>query len=242
LNAKKLGRIHSHAFGKTRQSLKKLIIEGSSSLTTTTTSGYNLFDALSSLININYLDVNSGEVTGLPDYAFRPLLGNQWNLTNIYIHGNLQKIGNYAFYDPSYWIRKIRLGQNINFISTHAFDIRSNSHQRLTIDLSNNQLTTDSFESGVFLNSKRPLFVNLTNNKLSHLDEFIFEPFLDLTIMNQIDVKDNPMVCDCRMKWLVKNSRNYQKQVVNAFCTDNRTLWEYSMEEINECKITDVIV
>ena len=239
LNARKLQRIHSHAFGKTRSSLKKLVITNANQLNTS--SEYNFFDALSSMNNIHEIEVNGVNVNAIPDYAFRPLMGSQWNLTNITIYGNLQKVGNYAFYDPSYWITKISLGNEISFISAHAFDMRTVSHGTLIIDLSDNHLTADSFEAGVFLNSKRTLKLNLSNNRLTHFDEFIFEPFLESNLMNQIDIKDNTLVCDCRMKWLLKNKANYEKQIFNAVCADGRPLWSLSVDEVLECKVNDVI-
>lgn len=239
-NAKNLQRIHSNAFGGTRMFAKRVAIVDAKHLNTS--NEYNVFDALSSFNNLQSLSVSGVGLQEVPDFAFRPLLGTQWDLKNITIKGDLKRIGNYAFYDPAYWMTRITLGNQISYISGHAFDMRTSAHNELTIDLSHNQLTTDSFESGVFLNTKRQLFVNLTSNLLSHLDEFIFEPFLDQNLMNRLDIGDNPLVCDCRMKWLVKNRNQYERQVMNALCSDGRSFWSYTTEELNDCKTSDVLI
>jgi hypothetical protein len=239
-NAEKLTKINTNAFGLTRMNLKRLTINNAN-LLSNSPPNHNIFEALSSMNNIEKIAINGINLTEIPEYAFRPLLGSQWNLKEISIYGPLQKVGNYAFYDYPYSMKNITLGTQINFISAHAFDMRGQSFERLTIKLSDNLLTASSFESGVFMNSKRPLFIDLSRNRITFLDENIFKPFIDNDIMNQIDVEGNPLDCDCRMKWLVSDGHKIEKQILNAICNDGKPLWSHTIEEVGQCKVSDPI-
>ncbi|XP_054159749.1 uncharacterized protein LOC128957961 [Oppia nitens] len=239
-NGQNLRQIHTNAFGATRLTLKNLTIEAKGQLVSIS-NGYNLFEAIGSLINIENINISGLNIYATPDYAIKPLLGNQWALKNLTINGTIHRIGKYAFYDSAYHLKHISIGNQIEYISSHAFDMRIASFERLTIDLSGNQLTGNSFEGEVFLNTKRTIYLDLSNNKLSHLDEFIFDPFLSLDIMNIVNVSGNFLHCDCRMKWLAKNRLKYKRQVVNALCSDGRPFWEQSLDEFNECKHNEII-
>jgi hypothetical protein len=97
-NTQKLAKIHTNAFGSTRIHLKRLTINNAK-LLSNSPPNHNIFDVLSAIKNIEIIAINNINVTQIPDYAFRPLLGQQWNLKEITIYGPIQKIGNYAFYD-----------------------------------------------------------------------------------------------------------------------------------------------
>ncbi|CAG2175011.1 unnamed protein product, partial [Oppiella nova] len=70
LNARKLHTIHTNAFGATRLHMKRLSITGADSLTTTTYQ-YNLFEALSSINNIQALEVTGANLVDIPERAFK---------------------------------------------------------------------------------------------------------------------------------------------------------------------------
>ncbi len=126
---------------------------------------FDLYAALSSLVNADNFNINLEWYRNheIPDYAFRAINGKQYYLKSIMFNGqfNISRIGNYAFY-PIANITKIYLERiPVGFISAHAFDFEDSSSDYLIINLVNSSLTENSFETGVFTNSKRPLKVYL---------------------------------------------------------------------------------
>jgi len=188
------------------------------------------------------MDINGSNITEIPEYAFRPIMGQQWNLKELTITGPIQRIDNFAFYDMPYWMRNITLGSLINHVSAHAFDMRVASYERLTIDLSDNILITSSFETGAFMDAKRPLFINLARNQITHLEEQIFLPLINLDIYNQINLDGNPLECNCHIMWLLKDKSKYERQVLNAVCINGKPLWDHSLDEVSECVEHETII
>ncbi len=128
---------------------------------------YDLYAALSSLVNVKYININlewnaSHEI---PDYAFRVINGKQNRLKSIIFKGqfNISRIGNYAFYPIANLSQILMSSIPIGFINAHAFDFEDSFNNNLTINLFNTSLTENSFEAAIFTNSKRPLNVNLGN-------------------------------------------------------------------------------
>jgi hypothetical protein len=81
--------------------------------------------------------------------------------------------------------------------------------------LQENYLNDTSFESGVFANTKRPLYIYLRNNKLTYLDEKIFGLYLNNDKNNTINCDIKEIFSDCRMLWLIKNKAEYSNRVSN---------------------------
>lgn len=144
-------------------------------------------------------------------------------LTEIQIsNGVLHSIGTDAFYD----LRNLaNLGLTKNGLSTihpHAFRMNSSSNMTLFIDLTDNQLTVDSFKPNSFLGSQRPVKINFglsgCSATLQYLPENVFRPFLDEHPMNIIDVGRHcyHINCDCKMSWTL--SQKYTFRVKNFRC------------------------
>ncbi len=84
------------------------------------------------------------------------------------------------------------------------------------------------------MDSKRPLLIDLSRNRLTFLNESIFLPLIGRDI-NQIDLNGNPLKCDCNIKWLLRDKNKVIKQILNAICTDGKPLLSHTLEEINAC-------
>jgi hypothetical protein len=101
-------------------------------------------------------------------------------------------------------------------------------------------LNDTSFESGIFANSKRPLYIYLKNNKLTYLDEKIFGPYLKNDKNNTIDFDIRGIVCDCRMLWLIKNKAEFSKRVMYINCKNlGIDFWDLTLNDFESCKEFD---
>jgi hypothetical protein len=204
-----------------------------------------LFDVFSSLPNLRRIHLNIETIDKIPENAFK---NEQINLTEIELdywkdgtgHGSIKTIGNNAFFHLKN-LQIVSFGyQSIDFIPKNAFDFELASNKTLLIQLHDNNLNDTSFESGVFANTKRPLQIFLTNNKLTYLDEKIFGLYLKNDKNNLIYLDSKEIVCDCRMLWLFKNKAEFSKRVWNIKCKNYGIyFWNLNLNDFESCKEFD---
>ncbi|XP_054156873.1 uncharacterized protein LOC128955245 [Oppia nitens] len=222
-----LGRIAANAFGPNWLTVEELVIDGESQLGA---SGSDrdldeLFDALSSLVEAKRIWLNRNHLRQIPSVAFGKYSGQDYRLVDLNFNrfsvnnGHIQSIGNYAFYYLNQ-LRHLYLShQRLDYVPANAFDFERPSNQTLYIYMGNNRLNNTSFERGVLLNAKRPVHLELYwNPQLTYLDETIFAPFLRQDKRNHIRLGDQPLACDCKSYWMVRDKDGFGKQISNAKC------------------------
>ncbi|CAG2163012.1 unnamed protein product [Oppiella nova] len=127
---------------------------------------------------------------------------------------------------------KIRKIQDLSFAIKHP------SHQRLLINLHSNNLTDSSLSPLAFHGINRPIFLILSDNLLTHLEENIFAPLLlKPDNSNTVVLSYNPLVCDCRFQWIVRNRHLLQGDKIRGqpLCHDGRSIWSYSLHDLKPC-------
>lgn len=152
VNAYNLSLIHTFAFSATNLALKNFYV--ANTLLKNSPPNYDIFTAMSLMFGIEGITIVYSKIQNIPDNAFRPILGQQKNLTVIYMYGNIIKmIGNNAFqYLPSLFILEIHSNQ-INYIPKNAFKFLGKSLRNFHYgDLSPLPLNSSSFEYGAFSN------------------------------------------------------------------------------------------
>ena len=100
-------------------------------------------------------------------------------------------------------------------------------------------MTEKSFEVGCFEKFKRTVellfgykrFTSPETDKIKHLDEKIFAPFLDASSKNVIDVYKNKLTCDVHSNWLLKDKEYYSEQVENFICPDGKNIFDHELRE-----------
>ena len=124
----------------------------------------------------------------------------------------------------------------IRKISDLAFAIKQPSKQRLLINLHSNNISDTSLSQQSFCHANRPLFIILSDNLLTYLDEQIFGPLLLGSDDNTVVISYNPLVCDCRFQWIVSNKHKLRARILGQpLCQDGTSIWNYSLEQLKHC-------
>lgn len=200
-----------------------------------------LFDALSSLVNVREMNLELNNLHMIPNYVFRNILGpsHKIRLERLRISSrSLTQISSYAFYElPSLRFIKIHTTIGLQRVSAHAFDINQTSNHQLIIDLRSNQMTLSSFELDSFHSVGRPVQLRLTHNNLTTIPREIFERFLNTDQQNVIHLEDNPLECDCTVYWLLKERQLYINQIDGAVCELYYNLWLLDENTFRGCDL-----
>jgi hypothetical protein len=149
----------------------------------------------------------------------------------------MNKISNYAFYElPN--LKYLTINANkILKIFANSFDFEMPSNNLINIDLQNNKLNGSSFELEAFLGTKRAINLMLMFNEMTYLDEQIFEPLFNSDSRNIINLEGNPLLCDCRMFWLIREKDIIQNQLKNAICNNFANIWSLDEKYFAKCNI-----
>ena len=98
-NCNNLTTIHKNTFTTTSNITKHLVIYNNPKLHDLNDN--SIFESITQFIAIQTLDLNDNNITHIPDYAFKPLNGNQNNLTELHISGqSIHSIGSRPFLLP----------------------------------------------------------------------------------------------------------------------------------------------
>jgi hypothetical protein len=200
-----------------------------------------LFQAMSSLINVRQIIFDNTSLRAIPSHAFNSSDGSLKNLIKINFNENtrmyINTLGEYAFYSLNNLTFLSFYDNTIDHIPKHAFDFEKPSNEYLHLDLGSNYLNETGFEIGMLTDSKRPLNISLVWNQISVLDERVFGPILNIDKRNLIDFTTNAFVCDCRMQWLFKGKALYENQVKNIECVPQNftQFWSLTDKNFEKC-------
>lgn len=159
-------------------------------------------------------------------------------------HNRLKEITSNSFASQT-----VDLSYNeINLIREKAFKVES----ALNLNLEHNQLESNSIQSGFIhyfgnkesIDSSISLFLN--NNSITYFDREVFGPLLEQE-STYVAINNNPIKCDCRIKWLL-DAKRYDKswstvypQIEHATCSDGSDLMkDYYNSDLNSC-VTELL-
>lgn len=151
---------------------------------------------------------------------------------------NIEEVGDYAFYRlPNLTYLNLR-DNEISRISNFTFSFEKTSEEILVIDLQGNIITSDAISPSSFLQLNRPVNLNLHFNLMTYLDEETFKPIL-MNPKSSIIISNNPIICDCRMKWLLEEAADYMDRVHGLMCGGKNELWYFTPSQLDiECNET----
>lgn len=197
----KLTSIETSAFNQSKTSLLKLEISQSPV-------GEDAFSFAGSFVNLEELKL---QLEGL--YAIRrDTFDNRafGKLKALDLRDNLiSSIDDFSFFGMKN-LRSLTLsGNNLHSISANmfsfAFPTESSANAKLFIHLDRNRLSSARIHEKAFATFLRPVWLNLSHNTLSTLDEATFGTFLFSDSRNVLDVQGNPLVCDSNANWILKH-------------------------------------
>ncbi|RWS30383.1 Leucine rich repeat containing protein 13-like protein [Leptotrombidium deliense] len=192
----------------------------------------SIFEAFDGFVRLRSMSIAYFKLTRIP----RSSLGRNElpSLKKLFLNDNgIEYLGDYSFYRLPH-LEWLSLSFNkIRLINKYTFSFEKASNRVLRLELWFNQLNSQSFEKGAFLNAKRPLKLELYHNSLTYLPKEVFKEVLDADNLTSISVKGNPIECDCRMKWLLVDSDKYCDRVNDLICSDGLFLWNKTEDELN---------
>ncbi len=214
IDAKNLKLINSHAFNSTNMITKVFILNNASIVNLPP--NYDLFLVLSSFINLEILVVEATQITEIPSYAFRPIIGIQSKLSRIDFDSNkIEKIGDYSFNELEN-LKILSFNKNpLKLISMNSFHFKNVSNQTFELHLNSiNTLNGSSFAINSLFNIQRPTLIYLNDDpNLKFFDETVFRLFFEFNPKNKIiSFNTTKLDCDdCRSHWLVKESKYLER-------------------------------
>jgi hypothetical protein len=237
LNVSNLSLIHKLAFSALNHSLNRIEISNTSLINSPP--NYDIFTAMSSMVALEVLEISHSLIEEIPDNAFRPINGQQNNLSVINLYYNkINRIGDNAFQNLNSLSKLYIENNKIDHISDKAltFGKTLETENTFIIYLFGCLLNSSSFAIGAFNNLNRATWLYLSYrqiiNNITYLDQHIFEPFLHNNKNNQIIL--NQLDCnDCRSFWLFKNTK-LSPQISRLECANGKNFSESS--NFSECK------
>jgi len=238
INATNLTLIHKNAFNGTNSHLNSLGSTGTPLINSIPE--YDLFYALSTLTNATTIGLYRTNITEIPDNAFRPIIGYQNKLKNLQLVGNIQKLGNDAFYNLNSLESLQIYGNSIKSISPNAFNFKEESNKQFYLYVDYFLLSVFNSDIVTFANLKRPTTIAVVCQKSpclnTYLDEKVFTRFLDSNEKNHVSsygADYEQLDCnDCRSSWII--SKNYSQRFADFRCNDGKFLT--SSKTLRNCK------
>jgi hypothetical protein len=238
-NATNLKLINTHAFTSTNLVTQKFFVNEDGCFDQSFTGkiplinsppNFNLFEMLSSMINLEAIVLCHTELKEIPNHAFRSIIGNQYNLSKIIFSGDsIAKIDRNPFSDLDSLEHISLYKTKIESIPTNAFYLKNNYNKKLKIDLRYSVLNGSSFEIGSFSHLKRPTEIDLSFcSNMTYLEEKIFQPFFEINNENGVKLSNEYFDCnDCRSSWL-KTATKYKDRTGLSTCSNGKKFTDSS--------------
>lgn len=203
-------------------------------------------DAFRHLVNLAALDLHGSQLTNVTSAAFYRLrslksldlsvnlltkipthaLGTLPRLESLKIGQNDFEIIEEGSFFGLPFLRKLDISgcKNLNKIQPGAFAANPNLE---SITITSNKLLSD-ISDGVFSDLPNIKSVDLRNNAF----ETIRESWLPWEKLKSFEVSDNPLYCDCEMKWLHRLLHKSRASKYEILCTSPSQFTEQRLEEI----------
>ncbi|CAG2100669.1 unnamed protein product [Medioppia subpectinata] len=211
--------IDRNAFNGSADSLEVINLIDNRKLAEASHTAADLWILLSKFVKLREIKVTGNGITSIPSHAFRSVDGQRDRLKHIDLsHNQIHTIGDFAFEaltSPS--LDLIFSHNKIRTIGKNVFRFQESREVIRMIDLSHNQLYSQSFDVESFSRMGRPLAIlSLKDNKMDALSEKTFGPLFDRSDKNYfvLEVVGNNIHCDCPLGWTVRTKYCYTDKSV----------------------------
>ncbi|CAG2163490.1 unnamed protein product [Oppiella nova] len=202
----------------------------------------DLFNALSTLTNVNQINIVNHQIPQIPNNAFNDKNGVLKNLRTIDLHGTgslgtIISVGKNAFSTLENLNMVNLSNQKIVAIEDSAFEFPRANWDRITINLENNKLDGCRFGSHVFPTNKVTKLMLAGNMNLKFLPDGAFHDFFEERghDRNTCDMSGNLMKIDRRNMWLVDNkvTMKLDQKLLNAWGEDGIPLLKHTHKQMD---------
>uniref|UniRef100_T1J2L8 LRRCT domain-containing protein n=1 Tax=Strigamia maritima TaxID=126957 RepID=T1J2L8_STRMM len=185
---------------------------------------------MSGLSELNLIDLTNNLIEELPSETF----GNEIRLNSLTLEGNLiENIVDDAFKGIEGTLEWLKLGDNkLNQIPSHALrrlvklkqlDLHSNNISHIPEDafdefgshlkfLGLQKNNIDHVPTMAFFNMHTLQWLYLGENQVKRFPLETYEPIIDT--LNNFDIHNNPLVCDCELRWFREWLSNEGKKIL----------------------------
>ena len=228
-NCDNLTKIHKNAFSATTSYTQNIEIYNNSRLSQSEDN--SLFEGLSKFVKIQSINLNSNNISEIPNNAFRPLYGYQNYLTTLSFANNpITRLGNNGFYYLNSLAKLDLQNASIDSIPNNAFNFEKTSQTLIQIELENNPLNNSSFSDFWFVGIKRPTHLLIGDSKvISYLNEKAFSLFLTTNENNEIVGNPDNQKIDCNYcsnKWILNNP-DLLANIKQIVCSNGKKLTDH---------------
>ncbi|KAI1280881.1 Carboxypeptidase N subunit 2 [Halotydeus destructor] len=211
--------IHIDAFASTYNFTTQLTLSRNLLTNEVPSEDYNIFRVVNKFTNLVHLDLGYNKIQFLPDHAFGPLK----KLQVIVLKSNhITQLGQGPFLQL-HSLRYVNLNENkIRYLPETSLQFYKH-RDIMELSLATNVLcSTSILHLG---HVSRPLKLTLAFNNYTYLKRSVFEPILRKFPQSRIDLKGNPMLCDCRSTWLLAKGQPFlETRVVSVKCPNGKYL------------------
>ncbi|CAL4083519.1 unnamed protein product [Meganyctiphanes norvegica] len=211
--------IDTHAFNKSGPILKKLYLNNNQIS--------QLDWTLRDMPNLKQMDVSCNRLSFIPGDAMH---NENLHFLNI-SHNDIGDVGISAFKGlPK--LSHLDLSHNaLTELGSSSLALINHEDIRLVVNLSHNQI--NKVEKSAIIGGKL-MHINMTWNQMKTINEEVFRHFIDLTDGSiHIDVAGNPVECDCRLAWIVRNST--VSNCFDDFPVCKSTISQVTTDNLGDC-------
>ncbi len=166
--------------------------------------GPNLFELSNNLKPHIQLVLSGNAIKEVPEHALKPTNANHALQYILLDNNHIERIGGGAFSTLNQ-IKVINISHNkIDTIGGNAFYMIDHNSD-VVLDLSNNKITSESFNPSSFIvpwpHGFKPL--DFSNNNITTLPQSTWGPLSTDKKHNNVYLGGNNIICDCNIKWWI---------------------------------------
>ncbi|CAG2173549.1 unnamed protein product [Oppiella nova] len=203
----------------------------------------DLFSALSTLTNVNQINIVNHRIPIIPNNAFNDKMGVLENLRTIDLHGStgsngtIIAVGTNAFSTLKNLNKLDLSNQIIVAINDSAFQFPRANWDRITINLEHNRLNGSRFGSHVFPTNKVTTLMLAGNMNLTYLPDGAFYDFFEERghDRNTCNMSGIQMEIDRLNLWLVDNkvTMKLDQKLLEAMGKDGTALLKHTHKQMD---------
>lgn len=204
-----------------------------------------IFDLVNSFSQVKEIWLADNNLTSIPSNAF---MKYQPSVTWLSLIDNqINQIGDEPFKQLPNLKYLLLDGNKFEFIPSKAFVMKPTTiqlNESFRLYLRENGLTQDSFDKYSLAKIRRKVLLDVARNNITFLPKSVFGPLFRRQ-GSAVIIRDNPLKCDCKFKWLFDRNLLYNSSdnnkpyfVRGMQCANDKNQFHIKMSELYESNFT----